>query len=167
MEFCISNGINVINWSFGCVLDLYDAAAPTLPVSSHVITANDTTSFTISPAADLSSGGPFGTSFTDASDFAVIRSYGAPSPTTKTGSIARLNADNWLGLVETATFPNTEIEMKQLNLSLGGSRNFTHQYKGIETASGGNIALMANHGAFLYYALGRCTGIKATSTTSV
>ena len=52
--------------------------------------------------------------------------------------------------------------MKQLNLSLGGSRNFTHQYKGIETASGGNINLVANHGAFLYYALGRCTEITAT-----
>ena len=39
--------------------------------------------------------------------------------------------------------------MKQLNLSLGGSRNFTHQYKGIETASGGNLGLVVNHGAFL------------------
>ena len=53
-----------------------------------------------------------------------------------------------------------------MNLSLGGSRNFTHQYKGIHTSSGGNIALVANHGAFLYYALGSCTGVKCTTTTS-
>ena len=52
--------------------------------------------------------------------------------------------------------------MKQMNLSLGGSRNFTHQYKGIETASGGNLGLVVNHGAFLYYALGRCNSITAT-----
>tara|TARA_R100000329_G_scaffold22202_1_gene21437 strand:+ start:836 stop:2515 length:1680 start_codon:yes stop_codon:yes gene_type:complete len=156
----------VENLYVGCVLDLYDAAAPTLPVSSHVITANDTTSFTISPAADLSSGGPFGTSFADASDFAVIRSYGAPSPTTKTGSIARLNADNWLGLVESASFPNVEQEMKQMNIQLGGSRNFTHQYKGIRTASGGNINVVANHATWLYYALGSCSQINATFTGS-
>ena len=31
-----------------------------------------------------------------------------------------------------------------MNLSLGGTRNFTHQYKGIETASGGNLALVCN-----------------------
>jgi len=53
--------------------------------------------------------------------------------------------------------------MKQLNLALGGSRNFTHQYKGIETASGGNIALMANQGHWLYYALGKCTATTVPS----
>ena len=156
----------VENLYVGCVLDLYDAAAPTEPKSSHVITANDTTSFTISPAADLSSGGPFGTSFADASDFAVIRSYGAPSPTTKTGSIARLNADNWLGIVESATFPNVEQEMKQMNLQLGGTRNFSYQYKGIRTASGGSINVVANHATWLYYALGQCTTVNATFTGS-
>ena len=46
-----------------------------------------------------------------------------------------------------ATFPNLEVEMKQMNLSLGGSET-THQYKGIETASGGNLGLVVNHGAF-------------------
>ena len=52
--------------------------------------------------------------------------------------------------------------MKQLNLNLGGTRNFTHQYKGIKTASGANINLAAHHGAFLYYALGHCSNINAT-----
>jgi hypothetical protein len=45
---------------------------------------------------------------------------------------------------------------------LGGSRNFSHQYKGIKTASGGNIAIAANHGAWLYYALGSCDQVTCT-----
>ena len=147
----------VENLYVGCTLDLYDGGTFK---STHTITANSDTTFTITPAHAIS------LPVTDATDFIVIRGYGTPSPTTKTGSIARLNADNWLGLVETATFPNIEVEMKQLNLSLGGSRNFTHQYKGIETSSGGNLALIANHGAWLYYALGQCTKINATFTGS-
>jgi len=149
----------VENLYVGCILDLYDHAAPTVPVSTHIITANDTTSFTISPAHN------HGT-LNDANDFAVIRSYGAPSPTTKTSSIARLNADNWLGIVESATFPNVEQEMKQVNLALGGNRNFTHQYKGIRTSSGGSINIVANHATWLYYALGSCSQINATFTGS-
>ena len=149
----------VENLYVGCILDLYDHAAPTVPVSTHIITANDTTSFTISPAHT------HGT-LNDANDFAVIRSYGAPSPTTKTSSIARLNADNWLGIVESATFPNVEQEMKQVNLALGGNRNFTHQYKGIRTSSGGSINIVANHATWLYYALGSCSQINATFTGS-
>ena len=156
-----TNLLLVPNLYVGCQVELYDHADTANPVSTHTITANTETALTITPAH----GHTLNASDTD---FCVILPYGAPCPAKKTGTNSyRLNADNWLGLVETATFPSTEIEMKQLNLSLGGSRNFTHQYKGIETASGGNIALMANHGAFLYYALGRCTGIKATSTTSV
>ena len=59
-----------------------------------------------------------------------------------------------VGLLE--SFPcNTEVEMKQMNLSLGGSRNYTYQYKGIETATGGNLGLVANHASWLYYFFGR------------
>lgn len=149
----------VENLYVGCVVDLYDASTSTTTIhSTHVITANDTTSFTISPAHDLT--------VQDATDFIVIRGYGAPAPTTLTGSIARLSADNWLGVLESSTFPNLEVEMKQLNLSLGNSRNFSHQYKGIETASGGNLNIVANQGTWLYYALGKCTKINATFTGS-
>ena len=149
----------VENLYVGCVVDLYDASTSTTTIhSTHVITANDTTSFTISPAHDLT--------VQDATDFIVIRGYGAPAPTTLTGSIARLSADNWLGVLESSTFPNLEVEMKQLNLSLGNSRNFSHQYKGIETASGGNLNIVANQGTWLYYALGKCTKITATFTGS-
>ena len=124
----------------------------------HTITRNTTTTFTVSPVPSI-------TFASDDSDFFHIHSYGTPCPASRIGSNSlKLNADNWLGLVETATFPNTEIEMKQMNLTLGGSRNFSYQYKGIETASGGNIGLIANQGTWLYYALGRCTGIKCAST---
>lgn len=138
----------------GCTLELYDSdVSTTVPASIHTITGNNHQDITITPAhsVTLVNG-----------DFMHIRGYGAPCVGPKNSSVKRLNADNWLGLLETSAFPNVEVEMKQLNLSLGGTRNFTHQYKGIETASGGNLALVANHGAFLYYALGRCTNVNAT-----
>ena len=142
----------------GCTIDYY-VTGTTTPASTHVCTTNSTTTVTISPAH----------SHTEQNgDFIVIRNYGAPCVGQRystSSDYKRLNADNWLGLIESSAFPNLEIEMKQLNLSLGGSRNFTHQYKGIETASGGNIALMANHGAFLYYALGNCSQVKATTNS--
>ena len=137
----------------GCVVDLYDAdVSTTVPSSSHIITQNDSTSITISPPHTIST--------LASGDFVIIRGYGAPNVGQKNSTVKRLNADNWLGLVESATCPNVEVEMKQMNLQLGGSRNFTHQYKGIETASGANINLVSNHGAFLYYALGSCSQVQ-------
>jgi hypothetical protein len=52
-----------------------------------------------------------------------------------------------------------------MNLYLGGSRNFTHQYKGVETASGGNLALVVTHPAWIYYFLGSCTVANINDTT--
>jgi len=127
----------------GCTLDFYASSAKQ---SSHTITTNTATVLTFTPAlgATVSSG------------YFILRSYGAPCPAPQIGSNPTLNSDNWLGLVESATFPNVEVEPKQLNLSLGGSRNFTHQYKGIETASGGTVNVVANHFAWIYYVLGNC-----------
>lgn len=76
---------------------------------------------------------------------------------------AKLLADTWLGIVENVTFPTTEVEMKQNNLSLGGSRNWTYQYKGIETAGAADLGIVANHGSWLYYFFGKCTDITATA----
>ena len=154
------------NLYVGCSVEIYDASESTsTPTSIHTITANayDNTNtenqITITPAIGFDPAD-------DDTDYIIIQPYGTPCPAKKVAnSNTRLNSDNWLGLVESASFPNVEVEMKQLNLALGGSRNFTHQYKGIETSSGGNIALVANHGAWLYYALGKCTGVKLTSTT--
>ena len=137
----------------GCVVDLYDASvSTTAPASSHIITSNDSTSITISPAHEIAT--------LASSDFVIIRSYGAPSVGQKNSTVKRLNADNWLGVVESASFPNVDVEVKQVNLALGTTRNYEYQYKGIETASGANINLVANHGAFLYYALGSCSQVQ-------
>ena len=144
----------VPNIYVGCVLDIYNSGT-SVPVSTHIVTANTISAITISPAHTAGT-------LVDATDFAVIRSYGAPCPGEKSSTTLRLNADNWLGLVETGAFPNVDVEMKQLNLSLGSSRNWTHQYKGIKTASGGNVNLIANHGAWLYYALGSCFSVNCT-----
>lgn len=141
----------VNNLYVGCIVELYATSAPTTVVSTHTITSNTDNDITLSPDPRTIVSG----------DFIHIRGYGAPCVGAKATNTKRLNADNWIGILESATFPNLEVEMKQLNLSLGGSRNFTHQYKGVETASGGNLALVANHGAFLYYALGKCTQIEA------
>jgi len=147
----------------GCTVEIFDASDSNNS-SLHTITSNTTTTFTVSPIPGLS--GSSGAFASDDSDFFHIHAYGTPCPASRrSANSLKLNADNWMGIVETATFPNTEIEMKQLNLALGGTRNFSHQYKGIETASGGNINLVANQGTWLYYALGKCTGVKHTSTS--
>lgn len=78
-------------------------------------------------------------------------------------SAKRLLSDGWLGIVESVTFPTTEIETKQVNLSLGTTRNKSYQYKGIETASGGNLGIVANQGTWLYYFFGAMTSISATT----
>ena len=102
--------------------------------------------------------------------YVIIRKFGTPvvgpirADASSSTNQPTLLADNWLGLVNSITFPNPEIEMLQKNLALGGSRNFTHQFKGMENAQGGSFEVSANHGAWLYYALGKCTTIDATFT---
>ena len=66
----------------------------------------------------------------------------------------RILSDNWVGLTNTITPPNTDVEMKQLGLAMMGSRNFTYQYKGMETASNASIDANLNHGTWLHYAFG-------------
>ena len=155
-----NNYLFVNNIYVGCIVDFYDASSSTtVPHSSHTITANTEDTITITPAIDSGV-----TLATDDSDFVIIRSYGAPNVGQKNSSVKRLNADNWIGILESAEFPNVEVEVKQMNLSLGGSRNMTYQYKGIETASGGNLNIVANQGTWLYYALGACDQVTCTTT---
>lgn len=138
----------VINLYKGCLVERYNSSAELQ--STHRITENAADNITISPPSSPASG-----------DYFVIKSYGSPVPA-PTSTAKRLLSDEWIGILESATFPTTEVEMKQTNLSLGGSRNYTYQYKGITSFSGGNLGLVANHGAWLYYFLGKCTNVNAT-----
>jgi len=128
----------------------------TAPTSIHRITSNTHNSFTISPAMATN---------LDASDFLILKRYGAPLPAPKNGTVKRLAADNWLGIVDSLTFPENEIETKQQNLFVGGSRNYTYAYRGIETAGAADVGVVANHGAWLYYFFGNAK-VEATLTAS-
>tara|TARA_S200002703_G_scaffold144154_2_gene137639 strand:- start:1510 stop:3528 length:2019 start_codon:yes stop_codon:yes gene_type:complete len=103
---------------------------------------------------------------TSASSTISVSQATAGGSSTTTAS-RRLLSDQWLGILESSTFPNTEVEMKQTNLSLGGSRNYTYQYKGITSFSGGSLGLVANHGAWLYYFLGKCTQVQCSTDALV
>tara|TARA_R100001463_G_scaffold133025_1_gene194097 strand:- start:7593 stop:9221 length:1629 start_codon:yes stop_codon:yes gene_type:complete len=139
----------VTNLYKGCLLERYNVSDALQ--STHRITSNDANSVNITPDASAAS-----------TDYFVIKAYGAPVPA-PTDTAKRLLSDEWLGILESATFPTTEVEMKQQNLSLGGSRNYTYQYKGITSFSGGNLGLVANHGAWLYYFLGKCTTLTCST----
>ena len=108
-----------------------------------------------------------GSSVSGSGSLSITSNGGTPAElalsATTTTSAKRLLSDGWLGIVESVTFPTTEIETKQVNLSLGTTRNKTYQYKGIETASGGNLGIVANQGTWLYYFFGAMTSISATT----
>jgi len=146
----------VPNIYVGCSIDIYTSA--NVLISSHSITANDLDTITL--GSSIGSG-------TEA--YALIRAYGSPAPhpiiTIDSTEYQALLADNWLGLLESITFPNLSQEMKQMNLGLGGTRNFTFQYKGIRTADNGSLGLVANTGAWLYYALGGMNNVAYTPKT--
>ena len=146
----------------GCVLEFYDNGTKE---SVHRITGNTSTTITFNPAID--SGESSGAYLDASNDFFHLRGYGAPCPANSGASnLKHLNADNWLGIVESLTFPSLEVEFKQQNLFVGGNRNYTYQYKGIETAGNASIGIVANHGAWLYYFFGKCSAISATLVSS-
>ena len=126
------------------VPDLYVGCRVTIGSTDTIITANDATTITVESVSDSTSD-------------ATIHGFGAPVPGPKSGTTPTLLSDHWLGLVDTFTPPNVEVEMKQLNLAVSGSRNYQHQFKAAETVSGGSLELMLNNGSWLYYALGGAT----------
>ena len=151
-----SSFLLVNNLYRGCLLERYDSSD--ICQSTHRITSNTVDEITFTPSINNI---PTGAYF-------VIKSYGAPVPAHKDGTggtaTKRLLSDEWLGILESATFPTTEVEMKQTNISLGGTRNITYQYKGVTSFSGGNLNIVSNHGAWLYYFLGKCEKINAALT---
>ena len=83
--------------------------------------------------------------------------FGAPAPAPKVDGEMTLLSDNWLGLVNSITPPNVDVELGQLNLAVAGSRNYQYQFKKGETVTGGAMDLSINNGMWLYYALGKYT----------
>ena len=95
----------VPNLYIGCTIDIYNTTAGL--VSSHTITANSKTTFTLgsTPASN-------GTV-----QYALLRAYGSPAPHPLmdyngdgTPERESLVSDNWLGFMESVTFPNLSQE---------------------------------------------------------
>jgi len=144
----------VTNLYIGCEVEVWNDTENTL-ISTHTIKSN--TGNTITSSSTIAAFA------TNKQHRIVVKGYGSPSPSKPTNTRQRLNADNWIGIAETITFPNLEQELKQMNLGLGGTRNFSYQYKGIRTASGGSLALTASNGSWLYYALGEIDQVVYTA----
>ena len=77
----------------------------------------------------------------------------------------KILSDNWLGLVDSASPATTDITMEQKNLALGGSRNFTYQYKSMEIAGSASLDVTLNQGTWLHYALGTTTASSTVVDT--
>ena len=142
----------VPNLYVGCRVTVLSNGSTT--ETETIIKSNTATTFTVE------SSGISGQVTTDVN----IHAFGSPVPGPKVSSTPTLLSDNWLGLVETFTPPNVEVELKQLNLAVSGSRNYGYQFKGAETVSGGSLDVSVNNGSWIYYALGK--GVFSIDTTS-
>jgi hypothetical protein len=139
-----NTGIRLVNDLYvGCRLKLEDGSNN---IEYHTITTNTDTTLTIEATTSLTG-----------NLSATILQFGAPVPAAQISSKETLLSDNWLGLVNTFTPFTVDAEMKQLNLAVSGTRNFSHQFKGAETVSGGSLDISLNNGTWLYYALGTKT----------
>ena len=153
-EVTVSDGNTfklVTNLYTGCTAKVVNSGTTTY----HAILSNTETVLTLdtdAPAATV--------------DLTIL-SFGAPvyAPVKNASNalVGGVLSDAWLGLVNTFTPPNVEVEMKQLNLAVAGGRNFDYQYKGAETVSGGSLDISLNNGSWLYYTLG---GLSFTSAQS-
>ena len=149
--------VNLYQGCFANVSKYLSGSTSEVTLGTFVIKSNDAYSITFD--RELSS--------TDTDRFTIkILGFGTPSwtPAVISGK-HNLLADNWLGLVNTITAPSVDAEMKQLNLALGGTRNFGFQYKGAESYGSASIDVSLNNGSWLYYALGKKT-FTATQDSS-
>lgn len=88
----------------------------------------------------------------------IILGYGAPLPAPAANDTDyTLSSDGWLGIVNTITPPSVDVELKQVNLALGGTRNYGFQYKAAETVGEASFDVALNNGSWLYYTLGDMT----------
>ena len=94
-----------------------------------------------------------------------ILGFGAPVIAPSTTN-QKLLSDNWLGLVNTFSPPSVDVETKDLALMGGNTRNLSLQYRGAETVSGGSLDISLNNGSWLFYALGKITGLGITNNAT-
>lgn len=149
--------VNIYQGCFANVSKYLSGSTSEVTLGTFVIKSNNAQSITFD--RELSS--------TNTDRFTIkILGFGTPSwtPAVISGK-HNLLADNWLGLVNTITPPSVDAEMKQLNLGLGGTRNFGFQYKGAESYGSASIDVSLNNGSWLYYALGKKT-FTATQDSS-
>lgn len=91
-------------------------------------------------------------------------SQGVPTSQTAIYTVRpRILSDEWLGLTNSVTVPNVDIETKAIPMSFGGSRNMTYQYRGMETASEASIDLNMTNGTWLHYAFGQTALTQPTT----
>ena len=74
----------------------------------------------------------------------------------------RVLSNNWLGLTNSVTTPTVDVEMKQVSLALAGTRNYSYQYRGIETAGAASIDLNLNNGSWFNYLFGTLDSLSCT-----
>ena len=148
----------------GCEASVLKTSRADVRIISNTATtlvfSEDVTALVTGTAAD-------GSDTTDVT--AHIKPYGAPCPAfddSLTGT-SHLLSDNWLGLVTSFSPPSLEVEVAQMNLALGGTRNYTYQYKKGSTVTGMSMDVDLNHGAWLYYALGKIKSLEASADTAI
>jgi len=146
----------------GCFAEItrYENEVTFTELGIHVIKSNAAYSITFDRE--------LGDATTNSHSF-TLKILGFGTPTFTPSVLAdkhNLLADNWLGLVNTITPPSIDAEMKQLNLALGGTRNFGFQYKGAESYGSASIDVSLNNGSWLYYALGKKTFTATQQTNS-
>ncbi len=76
----------------------------------------------------------------------------------------RVLSNNWIGLTNNVGIPQVEVETKQVNLALAGSRNYSYQYRGMETAGAASLDINLNHGSWLHYAFGSLSSVSLSHT---
>ena len=148
----------VPNLYVGCQVEIIDTDAPTNKVMATII-SNTSTTLTIGENAHT---------ITGTGCIVTIQGFGAPVPVFAPASgKTSILSDNWLGLVNTFTPPNVEVETGELNLVAGGSRNLGFQFTKGETVSGGSIEVSMNNPMWLYYALGKIDATTVSGDTLV
>jgi hypothetical protein len=144
-----------VNMLIGATLRIYDAAGDhsndhyTTTLRTFYITANDADTITIQPrlaSADASG---------SADAYFIIDNLRVPTfdASCATGSDERIKADQFLGLLNSFTLPESEIDVRKQHI-VGMGRDVNVLTSGKETLAGGAYDLNAHSLRFLKYALG-------------